>query len=87
MISTLAPPIAKVHRISPNRSGKHYNGRGFIVASAELYRCFHVVVRAARGEQPVRTTLVDAESRLGWQVLAPPADDVVLRDLRMGGRT
>src|SRR4029077_13754056 len=79
LIPTLAPLSVKVHRISPDRSGKPRGGAGFLVASGELYGCFHVVVRAGRVEQPVRAALEDTESRLGRQVAAAPADEVVLQ--------
>src|SRR5215467_7409789 len=42
-------------------------------------RRFHVVIGADRGQQPVRAALIDGESRLGWQVMAAPAEAVVFQ--------
>jgi hypothetical protein len=42
-----------------------------------FYGCFHVVVDAGGGQQSVRAAFVDAESGLGRQVVAAPADAVV----------
>src|SRR5262245_95541 len=41
-------------------------------------RCLDVVVHANRSQQPVRTALEHRDARLGWQVVAAPADTVVL---------
>ena len=46
-------------------------------ASALPSGCFDVVVDAGRGQQPVRASLVDPDSRLGRQLVAAPADAVV----------
>ena len=48
-------------------------------ASAVPGGCFDVVVDAGRGQQAVGTALVDAESRLGHQVLVAIAHAVVLQ--------
>src|SRR5215469_1648090 len=37
---------------------------------------FDIVVDAGRGQQPIRAALVYPESRLGWQIMAAPADTV-----------
>jgi len=41
--------------------------------------CLDIVVDASRGQQSVRAALIDAESRLGRQVVAAPANTVVLQ--------
>src|SRR6267154_1256392 len=46
---------------------------------AESTGWFDVVVDAGRGQQPVRTAFVDTEARLWREVLAAPADAVVLQ--------
>src|SRR5438093_311336 len=54
-------------------------GNAHLCASGTDDGCFHVVVGPSRHQQPVGTTLEHRDARLGRQVVAAPADAVVLQ--------